>query len=87
MVKPLSAAAQAKLALPYGSTIPAVIDPTLSLGEILLVHAHILHRDRISSLMNSQNSPKSQIDSTTLPKPASGDAKNSPQSRTPGSRR
>jgi hypothetical protein len=87
MVKPLSTATQAKLALPYGSTILAVIDPTLSLGEILFVHAHILHRDRISSLLNNQNSTKSQMDSTTLPKPASGDAKNPPKGRSPGSRR
>jgi hypothetical protein len=86
MVKPLSVIIE-KVALPYGSSIPAVIDPTLSLGEILLVHAYILRRDGIASLIPNENSARSQPESANLPKPASGDAKNPRKSRAPGNRR
>ena len=73
MVKPLSAETKARLALPSGSTLPAIIDPTLSLGEILLVHAYILRRDGIAPLaMNAAASQTGPLSSTTA---ANGDAK------------
>ena len=87
MVKPLSAATQAQLALPYGLTIPAVIDATRSLGEILLVHAYILRRDGIPSLLSNQHPANSQSESAVLDRPLNGDAKSLPKSRSSSSRR
>jgi hypothetical protein len=87
MVKPLSAETQAKLALPRGTTIPAVIDPTRSLGEILWAHAHILRRDGIASLVPSGRSTAGAIEAATLPKSAGGDTQNVLKGRSAATRR
>ena len=87
MVKPLSAETQAKLALPRGSTIPTVIDPTRSLGEILWTHARILRRDGIPALVPSGGPTERPIGTATLTKSASGEAKNVLKGRSAFTRR
>jgi hypothetical protein len=87
MVKPLSAETQAKLALPRGSSIPTVVDPTRSLEEVLWTHARILRRDGIPSLAPSERSTESALESEHLPKSTSGDAKNMFKVRAPATRR